>query len=436
MNTDPFLKQMIKAVQDRRGATGAIMASDFHKYQWGVPIPHLMMEYLFGLNVIPHPCIIELAGLPRSCKSAFLQALLRLFAEKSYGAIMIETEGKMSSTLLASFLEEYLSQVAIVPGPLLQEEWQTEMLSTLKLYRKFYVDSLKAYEKAQKAKKSTDGIMVSPLLLCLDSLGGSPSQSSVDTVNKVGSADRAFPVEALKNKIFFEQLPTRIRDLPLTLVYTNHEKPEGMGETKTFGPPAPKERKTKGGVTPDFFCGLRIFFEQATKVQEVGGRFRQNLNLEVCKNSFNRSGTRIQLTMEWTTAIDTATNELTQHTQFLWNKALAQWLAPSYDGYNYDREAVKKFLTVTRTSDVKYSCKELKLTDVPPEVIGDAIEANAEIKNKLRPYMGIKTWNTWAGHPFSVNVTEDVDLPDPQDVQSQEPFQLDDPPEKPEPNTP
>ena len=64
MKTQPadFLSSMKENIQNRRGATGAFMADQFEKYQWGVKLPHLMAEYLFGLNVIPMPSLIELAG--------------------------------------------------------------------------------------------------------------------------------------------------------------------------------------------------------------------------------------------------------------------------------------------------------------------------------------------------------------------------------------
>lgn len=409
--TDPLMSALIKGARDRRGASRAILATDFHKYQLGVRIPHLMMEYLFGLNVIPCACIIELAGLAKSCKSAFLQYLFRMYADLDYRSILIETEGKLSSTLLESFLKDKMGTLFLLRGPLLQEEWQMEMLKVLKTYRSHYADALKAYTKGK-------GELLKPYLIGLDSLGGSPSQASMDTVDKAGSADRSFPIEALKNKIFFEQLPTRLLDLPLTVIYTNHEKPEGMGEAKRPGGfSAPPVRKSKGGATPDYFCGLRIFFEQATKPAEVRkGVYQQTLNLEVGKNSFNQFGTRLPLTMEWSEKIDPGTNELSQTTTFLWNRALAQWLAPSFPGFKYDREAVKKFLTVVRVSDTKFSCKELKLKEVSPEEIGYAIDSNQEIKDRLRPYMGIKTWRVWDGTPIEMDVAGHVDLPDPEDV--------------------
>ena len=408
---DPFMAAIIKSTADRRGASGALMASEYRNYQWGVPLPHLMLEYLFGLNVLPYPALIEMAGPPGSCKSAFLQYLLGVYAKQDFSAAMIETEGKMSSTLLESILGDEAEKVFIMPGPLAQEEWQTELLQMLKQYRKFYAQSLKDYQKS-KGKSS----LMSPMLIGLDSLGGSPSNDSMATVDKEGSAGRSFPIEALKNKRFFEQVPTRLRDLPLTMIYTNHEKPEGMGEAKAFGPPGPKEHKSKGGITPAFFCGIRLFFEQASKPQsQKKGTWQQNLSIEVGKNSFNQKGTKLILTMEWEKTVDKESNKELQETRFLWGKALARYLAPSVPGFNYDRDAVKKFLTVTYESDTKYSCKELDLKSVAPETVGAAIEARPDLVEQLRPYMGIKSFNVWNGKPISeaIKVVEEVDLPDP-----------------------
>lgn len=404
---DPFMATLVKAISDRRGASGALMASEYRAHQWGVKLPHLMLEYLFGLNVMPYPALIEMAGLPGSCKSAFLQYLLGVYAESGFSSLMLETEGKMSSTLLESILQDNLDKVTIIPGPLMQEEWQGELLNILKLYRKHFADQLKEYQKT-KGKSP----LALPLLIGLDSLGGSPSSDSMAAVDKEGSAGRSYPVEALKNKKYFEQIPTRIRDLPITFIYTNHEKP-GMGDGQGFGP---KKRESKGGATPDFFCGIRLFFEQASKPQEVSkGVFQQNLFIEVGKNSFNQKGTKLMLTMEWEKIVDPETNQELQDTRFLWGKALAQYLAPSTPGFKYDRNAVKKFLTVTRSSDTKFSCKELDLKDVSPEQMGQVIESRPDIVEKLRPYLGIKNFHIWNGKPVAENIkiAAELDLPDP-----------------------
>lgn len=398
---DPFMASLLKTASDKNGS-GAIVVSDWARNQYGVGLPHLMLEYAFGLNVIPYPAIIELAGPPGSCKSAFLQYLMRVYLEQTFSAIMLETEGKMSGTLLNSILEEYAKAAVIYPGLSTQELWQRTMTSILKAFRKYYADTLKAYNKGK-------GALAKPLLLGLDSLGAAPSEDSVDAISKTGAAERTFPVEALKNSRYFAQLPSRLRDLPVTIMYTNHEMKK-ISEGPQFGFGGPVERSTKGGATPDFFCGIRLFFEQASKPVEVKkGVFQQNLAIEVYKNSFNQKGNRLALTMEWTKGVDPETNTEVQHTKFLWGKALVNYLAPNAPGFKYDREAVKKFLTVTRQSDTKYSCKELDVSEENPEVLGNLIESQPELVDQLRPYLGIKKWNIYNGTPASETVEEAVE---------------------------
>ena len=395
---DPFMSALLKTAADKHGS-GAVVVADWAKQQFGVGIPHLMLEYLMGLNVIPYPAIIELAGPPGSCKSAFLQYLMRVYLEQMFGAVMLETEGKMSGTLLNSILEDYAASAVIFPGLNTQELWQRTMTTVLKSYKKYYVDTLKQFQKGK-------GELARPLLMCLDSLGAAPSEDSVDAISKTGAAERTFPVEALKNSRYFAQLPTRLRDLPVTIMYTNHEMKK-ISEGPQFGFGGPVERSTKGGATPDFFCGIRLFFEQASKPVEVKkGVFQQNLSIEVYKNSFNQKGNKVSLTMEWNKEIDPETNTEIQHTRFLWGKALVNYLAPNAPGFKYDRESVKKFLTVTRQSDTKFSCKELGVSDENPEVLGNLIESNEELVNKLRPYLGIKKWNEYNGTPASSAVPE------------------------------
>lgn len=395
------MAELLKTAANKKGS-GAIVVADWAKKQYGVGIPHLIMQYLLGLNVIPYPAIIELAGPPGSCKSAFLQYLMRMYLEQMFSAVMIETEGKMSGTLLNSILEDYSETAVIYPGLNTQELWQRTMTDVLKMYRKYYVSTLKDFQKGK-------GPLATPLLLGLDSLGAAPSEDSVAAISKTGAAERTFPVEALKNSRYFAQLPNRLRDLPVTVVYTNHEMKK-ISEGPSFGFSGAVERSTKGGATPDFFCGVRLFFEQATKPVEVKkGVFQQNLSIEVYKNSFNQKGNRITLTMEWTKEVDPETNTEIQHTHFLWGKALVNYLAPNAPGFKYDREAVKKFLTVTRQSDTKYSCKELELSEVNPEILGRAIEDNPDLVEKLRPYLGIKKWNEYDGTPAGTSVEECVE---------------------------
>ena len=286
-----FLSSMKENIQNRRGATGAFMADQFEQYQWGVKLPHLMAEYLFGLNVIPMPSLIELAGMPGSCKSTFLQWLMRIFAEQGMNAQMLETEGKMSWTLVTSILQEYSKRVLLTQGPMSQEEWMGELLNSMKLYRTAYDMSLTQYKKSK-------GDLLKPFLVGLDSLGGAPSEDAMATTDKDKAVGRSFPIEALKNSKFFPQIPVRLRDLPMVIVFTNHEQERITEQKGPFTVKGP--RSSQGGHRPGFFCGLRLFFEKSTQPKQIaGGITTQTIKIEVVKNSFGEGGHVIGLPMCW-----------------------------------------------------------------------------------------------------------------------------------------
>lgn len=363
-----------------------------------------MMEYMFGLNVIPMPALIELAGMQGSCKSAFLQYIMSIYAKNNFLAEMIETEAKMSSTLLSSFLREDEDKVLIVPGPMAQEDWMEELLNALKNYRKAYAASVDAYNK----KKSE---LLPPFLIGLDSLGGAASRETMETTDREKSVGRSYPIEALKNSRFFPQLPNRMRDLPLTFIYTNHEQSriaEKKGPITVQG-----ERSSQGGNRPRFYCGLRVFLECTTKPVTSQHVTSQKVVFEVTKNSFSEKGQRFAVNMCWTTEIDQQTGEYKQISWFNWTKALADFLAPGQGDPKYERSEVKKFLNVERHSEASFSCKELGLVKVPPEQIGQAIEQDEDLCQKLRPWLGIKTWRVWNGTPIIDNVNEELDMEDP-----------------------
>lgn len=410
---DNIMSAMMASIQNRRGQSGAFMGNDYKKYQWGVRIPHLMMEWLFGQNVIPMPLLMELAGPPGSCKSAFLQYLMRLFAECMMNAIMFETENKMSWTLLESFLKEYINRIVITRGPLTQEEWMNEILNALKLFRA-------AYSKSVNSWKEGD-VLMSPLFIGLDSLGGAPSNDTIAGTDKAGTVGRSYPIEALKNSRYFVQMPIRMRDLPVVFVYTNHEQTRIVEQKGPFSVKGP--RSSQGGNRPSFYCGYRLFFDKPTQQQRTDGVVTQTLGIEVTKSSYNDTGRKIALPMCWTNETDSETGDVVQTSWFDWESALARFLAPPNGTTpKFPKLEMNKILRVERHSETSFSCKELGLSKVKPVEIGKAIEADADLVDAMRPVLNIKKWREWDGRPLvsGVQIAEQLDIEDPDlDVSSE-----------------
>ena len=362
---------------------------------------HLALQRLFGSNIFQLHTIMEFAGPKGSGKSALAFFIAGLFLAHKYNAVLIETENKLSPSLLVSILGPELFERLLIFDKCTQlEKWQAKMSFTLDKYENSYKASLKAHNDAIKARnkctkqESKDKIEIppveAPLLIVLDSLGAALSQETSNAIKSDGYASKAFPVEALKNSKYFSDLPDKIRDIPVTVLYTNH-KMVHLGDDTV-------DDKSKGGSTPAFFCSHRFFFEEMGAVlNPKTNHFQQFMRVECKKNSLNQRCKPMRLLMEWDKWIENG--DECQSTRFGWPELLTQILAPKAAGFSYDREEMKKFLTVLYHSDAKFSCKELNIKDpVSPREMGERIESDRELAAKVAPYLGIKRWST-----FNVN---------------------------------
>lgn len=392
-----FMDSILSAAETKFGKKGCYVAPDYERRVVGIELPHLALQMLFGANIFQLNTIMEFAGPPGSGKSSLAFYLLKTFLDQYCNAVLIETENKLSPSLLRSIMGDEAYERLILWEKCTQlEVWQEKMSFTLKEYTKAYNASVKAREDAIKARnkckkqESKDKIDIppveKPLLIVLDSLGGPLSQDSSKNIAQDGFASKSYPVEALKNSRYFSNLPEQIRDVPVTILYTNHKMLD-MNADSAYG----DNERSKGGATPAFFCSHRVFFGEMSAIRNPRqGHFEQTMRMKCIKNALNQRSKNLRLLMEWDKWVEKG--DECQKTRFGWAEVLTQTLAPEKAGFSYDREAVKEFLTVVFKSLVKYNCKELGLKEVNPREIGEAIEADKKLAKKLAPYMGIKEW--------------------------------------------
>lgn len=385
-----FFDAMLKAAETHYGKEGVYVASEVEKRQRGVNLPFLMLQRLFGLNVIPLSKIVEFAGPPGSCKSAMAFLMARIFMQAGGYASVIETENKFGKDLCKSILTTPLyEKLFLFDGCVSSEIWQEKMSFMLKKYAESYdkrESEIAEWHKSKKKDKGPRPRSEGPLLLILDSLGGVLAEATQKNLDKEGHAAKTFPVSSLLNSQFFTDLPRRILGYPVTVLYTNHEMIDfaaiERGEDGT---------KSKGGNTPSFFACHRFFFEKCTEPRKEGDEWVQTLAVRCFKNSFNQKASRMRFDMRWFKNPGEDGDEH-QVTWFDFDSPLTRFLAPAKGDFQYDRMAVKEFLTVTFSSLTKYSCKELRMEDVGPSELGKAIETAPDTRRRLSPYLGIKQW--------------------------------------------
>lgn len=409
MATSEFLQNLL----DKEKRTVVDPKNTLEKGIVGVPVFPLFLQRVLGTDIVTLNKIIEFAGPTGSGKSALAFYLMKLFIMQGGDAVLVETENKFNPQFFSSILGEHADNSVVIPGCTNLEETQGAILNVVNALRKSVQSrekEIREWEKSKKKDKGPRPELVRPVLLVLDSLAVKSRETS-ESIDKDGHASRAFPVEANLNSAFYTTLASRLTDIPLTFIYTNHRmKPlvEGNSFTSSKGP----EAKSKGGDTPAFYASLRLFFEEAGAVKELSNNnWAQGMTCKTIKNSFNQKGTRSSFQMRWTNTIN-EDNDLQQVTWFDFESALTDFLAPSNPGFPYDREAVKKFLMVNYHSKTKYSCKgDIGEFEGNAHEVGAKIGENPEVCWKLSPYLNIRKFNCYPGFdkPYKPSIEEEVE---------------------------
>lgn len=400
-----FMDSMMDAASVRYGDGKVFVASECESHISGVLFDHIGKMILWGSNVFPLKSIVELAGPTSSGKSALAFDTLLMFLRKEYNAALIETENKFSPSLLKSILGDYFDKLIFCEKCTSTELWQDRMTLLLKTYEKTYNKSVTARNEALrrrakcKRQDSKDKIVVppveAPLLIVLDSLGGVLSEDTAKTMNAEGYASKSYPLEALKNSKYFSDLPTKIRDLPVSIIYVNHTMKD-MGADPLFG----DDVRSKGGDTPAFLCSHRIFFESMSALKNPRvNHYEQTMSMRLVKNSLNQRGRKQRLLMTWDKWVEE--DDEMQKTRFGWEELLINKLAPAKGAPSYDVSEVSKFLEVKFKSLVKYCCPTKKVEDMNPRDLGELLEKDEDLFKKLPPYLGVKKWRE-----FDVNDPE------------------------------
>lgn len=404
---DALIKREKQAVADPVGA--------FQKSIKGVPMRPLMLQRMFGTDVLPLGKIIEVAGPTGSCKSLTSFFLMREFLAQGCHTVLVETENKFNPVLFGSVIGDLAPDAVIVPNQSTHEKWQEAVTNIIKAVEdsvKAARSDIKEWEKSKKKDKGPRPPQARPVLLVLDSLA-SVSEASKNAILKDGHASRSFPEEALLNSRFFTALPEQLADLPMTMIYVNH-KMKSMETGNAFSVSDAPTNRSKGGDTPAFFASHRLFFNESGAVTSPRqGYYEQAARCVVVKNSFNQKGITTKFNVWWRKGVDESTMDETQETGFHFDRALTRFLAPEKAGFDYDRDSVKKFLQVTFHSLTKYSVKGLVNGEGTAEEVGTMIEACPEACWRLTPHLGIKRFNAYEGlvKPYS-KPGDPVDVPE------------------------
>lgn len=349
-------------------ADGGISMSiqEFKDAQYGLPLKHYCLQYLFGSTGLRYGGFYMTAGKFKTCKSPFAFWLAHTCCERDGIAFLYELEGKASPTLMSSMFADHPEWMApggqfrIIRGMTLDE---AEKHFTQKVLRNF--QKVKAYD--------------TPLLVDWDSISGSAMSDAVKKIQDDGTAGKGYYEKSHVMKYLAENWSVLIGNLPVIFVGVLQEKEkaaEGFsraGTVKTYG----------GGDSQLFKAGTLLSFSVIGNMPNG-----KAVRIKTALNGF-ADARQIDTKFVWD-QFGNMQSESQGH-RWLFAEATARCLAqPAIVG------DLRDIIDVKLGDDGLVTCKQFGQTKVTPEEFEAALFAdeNKETLEQLYRYQKIEKIKT------------------------------------------
>ena len=367
----PFtaLKQtarLAKAI-DKSGAVSTTVEG-IARYTGGPELQHISLEYLLSMSVLPLSCIIHIFGAEGCGKSTLaLDLLNRYFLRQGCDGRLIDTEAKLSTTLVNSIVdadaqEDHRFMIRRAPS---QEAAQGVVTAELK--------ELSAATFGTKHDENPHmlGLIVDSFRVV--------SQQTQDKIAADGHATKQFAIEANLWRPFLSTTSSNMMFSPVSLILVNHmtEKEAAYGKVKDHG----------GGMALKFYETYSILLSKIgshrTKTESY-----TDLTLQTYKNSNGPDRQKISPRIVY------------KHPDLDPDKVRVDWDiadARFLSGPDIPREALKKAGVCNTKESSKaglYSDDVLGLTCVPIQEITQAIYSDPEKLAALRKELSITRGRT------------------------------------------
>lgn len=346
-------------------ADGGVSMSidEFKDAQFGIPLKHYCLQYLFGSTGLRYGGFYLLGGKPKSCKSPYAFFLAHLCCENDGIAFTYELEGKASPTLLSSMFSDH-------------PEW-TAKGGQFRLVRGLTLDEaekhlVKSVFKTFKAAEAYD----TPLLIDWDSISGASMTDVVEKIEKEGTASKGYYDKSHVMKHLTESWVALVGNLPVVFVGVLQEKKKAQ---EGWAPPGATQESYGGGDSQLFKAGTLLSFSYGSL---PNGKL---VRIKTALNGFADSRS-IEAKFIWDQFGSLETES--QGHKWLWAEATAKCLAqPKIVGELRDIIDVK----LSDTGDL-VTCKTFGLTKVTPEEFEQALfaEENSKTLEDLYKYHKIE----------------------------------------------
>lgn len=319
--------------QRQRGSGPNNMLTD--KLVVGIPMPSLVMEYLFGANIFPLQLVMQLVGEQHAGKSGLLAEIHRWFDAQGGGGYYNENESKHSPFWFQSIMGKEAYRRLRKNQCQSVEDWQENLVRD-------FADAKYAMDGTKEEPGIGRGV---PVLFSVDSVMGKPSRRTHDKIAKEGSADLTRPIDANIITTWLRSHSHEMDQYPFSLVFTNHVKYRPNPDD-----PSEMERHKAGGSHLSFQETIELQVDRRRKLSCAEWEGREVM-LTMFKNSLAPTvGYSAMARCLWWFEDDPETGKIQQKTVWDWHHATIGLL----DYLMHGKEGQRTVFLKNRLKDINF----------------------------------------------------------------------------------
>lgn len=343
-----MIADLLAAVKKADGGI-AMSINEFKEAQFGIPLKHYCLQYLFGSTGMRYGGFYMMAGKPKSCKSPFAFFLAHLCCENDGISYLYELEGKASPTLIYSMFsdhEDWLDPTGpfqILTGLTLDEAEKHLSKSVIHNFKK-----AEAYD--------------TPLLIDWDSISGAATEDVTGKLEGGEVVSKGFFSKAHIMKHLSENWVGLRGLLPVVFVGVLQEKEKVSDGARS--PFAAAQKSYGGGDSQLFKAGTLLSFSLMGQLPNGNGKI---VRIKTALNGF-ADARQIEVKFTWDQFGDL--EEESQGHKWQFAEATARCLAaPKIVGN------LRDIIDVKMNDQGLVTCKQFGLDKATPEEFETALFA-------------------------------------------------------------
>lgn len=393
VDMESIFSEMVDEVIKETGRADILGPDQAERAIVGLPYPSLALAYLYQNSVLPLGRVHQLVGEEGSCKSSYLYEWFRW--NLIYGGmnVLFENENKGAPDMLNSILgynKNWIRRTTIHPTNS-SDDWQKGITFWIQAASKKFTgtkgepDPTDIWDVELRRKRETGPGWIAPFMMGVDSFTATETEEVQEKIEKSGTGGRGFPVMALSIASYCRTLPAKLRNKPITIVGTNHQKPSQDYQGRPIV-------RIPGGKAIKFMETTRTEMTRGAlyKANDGGGI---RLKMRCMKNALGQTRREIEVDMLWKHLILEDGRHI-QLTWWDWPSATIMMLVKYKTNYKSIWNQINEVVDLHPLPGRRIWSKELGFDGSAEAVsyskLGMELEKRTDLVKKLYPILRIK----------------------------------------------